>query len=64
MEALVIVVGLVVVPALVAAMVVALVASRRRAPAPDPAAQRAERDDAINAAIQQMVRMNEQALAA
>jgi DNA recombination protein RmuC len=64
MEALVIVVGLVVVPALVAAMVVVLVASRRRVQAPDPAVQRAERDDAINAAIQQMVRMNEQALAA
>ena len=63
MEALVIVVGLVVVPALVAALVVALVAARRRAPAPDPAVQRAERDDAINAAIQKMVRMNEQALA-
>ena len=64
MEALVIVVGLVVVPALVAALVVALVASRRRVPAPDPSVQRAERDDAINAAIEQMVRMNEQAIAA
>ena len=64
MEALVIVVGLVVLPALVAAMVVALVASRRRAPAADPAVQRAERDDAITAAIEQMVRMNEQAIAA
>jgi DNA recombination protein RmuC len=64
MEALVVVLGLIVVPALVAAVVVALVVSRRRAPAVDPAAQRAERDEAVRAAIDHLVRVNEQMLAA
>jgi DNA recombination protein RmuC len=71
MEGLVIVVGLVVVPALIAVASVMLVASRRRAPAVDPAAeveqraeQRAERDEAVRAAIDHLLRMNEQMLAA
>jgi DNA recombination protein RmuC len=62
MDALVVVLGLIVVPALIAALVVALVVSRRRPV--DPALQREERDEAVNAAIDHLVRMNEQMLAA
>jgi DNA recombination protein RmuC len=74
MEAFVVVLGLVVVPALVAAVVVALVVSRRRPPAPEvpleeilresAEARAAERDEAVKAAIDHLVRMNEQMLAA
>ena len=74
METFVVVLGLVVVPALLAGWVVALVVSRRR-PAPpavpiedllrESAAARAEeRDAAIKAALEQLVVMNEQALGA
>jgi DNA recombination protein RmuC len=62
MDALVVVLGLIVVPALIAALVVALVVSRRRPV--DPALQREERDEAVKAAIDHLVRMNEQMLAA
>ena len=62
MDALVVVLGLIVVPALIAALVVALVVSRRR-PA-DPALEREERDEAVKAAIDHLVRMNEQMLTA
>jgi DNA recombination protein RmuC len=62
MDALVVVLGLIVVPALIAALVVALVVSRRR-PA-DPSLQREERDEAVKAAIDHLVRMNEQMLTA
>ena len=74
MEALVVVLGLIVVPALIAALVVALVVSRRRPVAPEvpieellresAEARVAERDEAVKAAIDHLVRMNEQMLTA
>jgi DNA recombination protein RmuC len=74
MEALVIVVGLVVVPALIVAAAVALVVARRRAPEPavpveellrEAAQARAdERDAAVAAAVEHVVRMNREMLAA
>src|SRR5262245_2329842 len=74
MESLVIVLGLVVVPALIAAVVVAVVVSRRRPGVPtapieellraSTQARAAERDAAIRAAVDHVVRMNEQMLAA
>ncbi len=74
MEALVVVLGLIVVPALIAALVVALVASRRPPAAPEvpieellresAEARAAERDEAVKVAIDHLVRMNEQMLTA
>ena len=74
MEALVVVLGLVVVPALVAAVVVALVVARRRPEAPEvpiedllresAEARASERDAAVKTAIDHLVRMNEQMLSA
>ncbi len=74
METIVVVLGLVVVPALLAGLAVALVVSRRRPVAPavpiedllrESAAARAEeRDAAIKAALEQLVVVNEQALGA
>ena len=74
MEALVVVLGLVVVPALVAAVVVALVVARRKPAAPEvpieellresAEARASERDAAVKTAIDHLVRMNEQMLTA
>jgi DNA recombination protein RmuC len=74
MEALVVVLGLVVLPALVAAVVVALVVARRKPAAPEvpieellresAEARASERDEAVKAAIDHLVRMNEQMLTA
>ena len=74
MEALVVVLGLVVVPALVAAMVVALVVARRKPAVPEvpieellresAEARASERDAAVKTAIDHLVRMNEQMLSA
>jgi DNA recombination protein RmuC len=73
METFVVVLGLVVVPALVAAVAMALVARRRPAAPAVPVeellresaeARAAERDAAVNAAVDHLVRMNEQMLAA
>ncbi|MEX1007558.1 MAG: DNA recombination protein RmuC [Acidimicrobiia bacterium] len=64
MEALVVVLGLIVVPALIAALVVALVVSRRRPSEADATSEREERDEAVKAAIDHLVRMNEQMLTA
>jgi DNA recombination protein RmuC len=73
METFVVVLGLVVVPALVATVAVVLV-TRRREPAPavpvedllreSAEARAAERDAAVKAAVDHLVRMNEQMLAA
>jgi DNA recombination protein RmuC len=73
METFVVVLGLVVVPALVATVAVVLV-SRHREPAPavpvedllreSAEARAAERDAAVKAAVDHLVRMNEQMLAA
>ena len=72
MEALVVVLGLVVVPALVAAVVVALVVARRKPAVPEvpieellresAEARASERDTAVKTAIDHLVRMNEQML--
>jgi DNA recombination protein RmuC len=72
MEALVVVLGLVVVPALVAAVVVALVVARRKPAVPEvpieellresAEARASERDAAVKTAIDHLVRMNEQML--
>jgi DNA recombination protein RmuC len=74
MEALVIVLGLVVVPVLAGAAVAAFFVSRRRAPAPAGAledllretaeARAAERDEAVKVAVDHLIRMNEQMLTA
>ena len=74
MEALVVVLGLVVLPALVAAVVVALVVARRKPAAPEvpieellresAEARASERDEAVKTAIDHLVRMNEQMLTA
>ena len=74
MEALVVVLGLVVVPALVAAVVVALVVARRTPAVPEvpieellresAEARASERDVAVKTAIDHLVRMNEQMLGA
>ncbi len=74
MEALVVVLGLVVLPALVAAVVVALVVARRKPAAPEvpieellresAEARATERDEAVKTAIDHLVRMNEQMLTA
>jgi DNA recombination protein RmuC len=74
MEALVVVLGLIVLPALVAAVVVALVVARRRPAVPavpieellreSAEARTAERDEAVKAAIDHLMRMNEQMLTA
>ena len=74
METFVVVLGLVVVPALLAGWAVALVMSRRRPAAPavpiedllreSTVARAEERDAAIKAALEQLVVMNEQALGA
>jgi DNA recombination protein RmuC len=74
MEALVVVLGLVVLPALVAAVVVAVVVARRKPAVPDvpieellresAEARAAERDEAVKTAIDHLVRMNEQMLTA
>ena len=66
MGAFLVILGLVVVPALVAALVVALVGGRRRAAGPslDEVLRRSssERDTAVNAAIDHLVRVNEEML--
>jgi DNA recombination protein RmuC len=74
MEALVVVLGLVVLPALVAAVVVAVVVARRKPAALEvpieellresAEARAAERDEAVKTAIDHLVRMNEQMLTA
>ncbi len=74
MEALVVVLGLVVLPALVAAVVVALVVARRKPATPEvpieellresAEARASERDEAVKTAIDHLVRMNEQMLTA
>ena len=63
METLVVVFAVVVAPALIGAVAVALVGSRHRR-AVDPAAQRAERDEAVKAAIEHLVLVNGQMLTA
>jgi DNA recombination protein RmuC len=63
METLVVVFAVVVAPALIGAVAVALVGSRHRGVV-DPAALRAERDEAVKAAIEHLVLVNGQMLTA